>query len=253
MATPLLGKSDPPPAELVNKSGVSRCLFVSEHAGNRVPSQLGTLGLSSADLDDHMGWDLHIRAVGEALSVKLDATYICQTYSRLVIDCNRPPGSEGSILSVSDRCPVPGNQGLADTQRKAREDEIFRPFHDMIAATIDTRLARGQETILVTLHSFTPAMESCDAPRPWDITLQYGRQPDFSRWMMEKLRSDASIIVGDNVPYPVDDESDYSIPIHGESRNLLHTMVEIRQDGISTPAGRSFWVDKLATVLSDIT
>lgn len=251
MTGKLLGKLDPTPFECFNEEGASPFVFASEHAGNLVPKALENLGLSAADLGDHIGWDLHIRDVGARISKLLDAPYVCQPYSRLVIDCNRPPESPQSILAVSDNRIVPGNEGLAAADVALRQSEIFQPFHEAIAALLDSRAVKDQQSILITLHSFTPAMKSGGADRPWQITFQYGRQPEFSKKLIKMMAADASICVGDNVPYPVQDATHYGIPEHGEKRNLLHTMIEIRQDGIESEAGKAFWAQKIADVLSE--
>jgi len=252
MAAVLLSEGDPAPYVCLNTSGSGLFLIVSEHAGNAVPEGLGTLGLSEMDLVDHIAWDLHIRKVGEHLSKLLDAPYIYQPYSRLVIDCNRPPGSPQSILAVSDRRRVPGNENLSAADNEARQQEVFLPFHSRVASMLDTRAAQGMETVLITLHSFTPAMQSGSEGRPWQITFQYGRDPSFSKKMIAAMAADPNICVGDNVPYPVLKDTNYAIPAHGEKRNLLHTMIEIRQDVITDTAGQVFWANKISTVLSDV-
>lgn len=256
MTIKLLGKDDPAPVEVINEEGKSPFLFASEHAGNRVPEKLGNLGLSAENLADHIGWDLHIRKVGEQVSALLDAPYYVQPYSRLVIDSNRPPFAEQSILAVSDGRRVPGNEGLTPGDIDARQFEVFFPFHDAIASALDKRAAEGLESIFVTLHSFTPSMKTGDNGRPWQITFQYGRDPFFSKKMIAEMGKDPAICVGDNVPYPVMDDTHYGIPIHGEKRKLLHTMIEIRQDVISDVEGQVFWARKVAdvlrTVLSDV-
>ena len=57
-------------------------------------------------------------------------------------------------------------------------------------------------------------------------------------------------MVGDNEPYAVSDETDYTIPVHGEARGLMNTGIEIRQDLIADQAGqrngRSGWRGFLA-------
>ncbi len=234
----------------LNAAGTSPYLFVSEHAGNFVPASHNNLGLSEADITDHIGWDLHIRAVGERVANALDATYIYQPYSRLLIDCNRPLDAPDSVPPVVDRRPVPGNQNLTAAELRRRHRDIFHPFHDTIANVIDGRLARGQPTVFVTLHSFTPAMQSGGDDRPWPITIQYGRDPAFSRTLMNLLRASGDFPVGDNVPYPVRDETHYTIPTHGEKRKLLHSMIEIRQDVIADVGGQQLWSDTLVDVLS---
>lgn len=168
----------------------------------------------------------------------------------MAVDCNRPFEAPDSIPQVADKRLVPGNQNLSSAEVRRRQTEVFWPFHTMIRETIDSRLARNQPTILVTLHSFTPAMKSGDDDRPWPITIQYGRDPAFSRTLMALLRKDGSFPVGDNLPYPVRDETHYTIPTHGEKRKLLHSMIEIRQDVIADSDGQEFWADKLVDVLS---
>lgn len=215
-----------------------------------MPASHNNLGLADADINDHIGWDLHIRTVGERVASALDATYIYQPFSRLMIDCNRPLGAPDSIPPVADKRPVPGNQDLTASEVNRRHNDIFHPFHDTIAATIDDRIQRGQATVFVTLHSFTPAMQSGGDDRPWPITIQYGRDPAFSRTLMDLLRKDGTFPVGDNVPYPVRDATHYTIPTHGEKRKLLHSMIEIRQDVIADSRGQQIWSDTLVDVLS---
>ena len=248
----LLGITDPAPYQCLNADGKSRFVFISEHAGNLVPASLDNLGLSAHDLEDHIGWDLHIRAVGERLSQLLDAPYFCQAYSRLVIDCNRPPGNAQSILAVSDNRRIPGNEGLTDADVKARQDEIFHSFHGAVEAYLDERAARGEKRILISLHSFTPAMKSGGDDRPWQITFQYGRDPSLSKKLIALMETDPSTRVGDNVPYPVSDDTQYGIPLHGERRGLPHTMIELRHDVIASEASKDLWAQKIADQLREV-
>jgi predicted N-formylglutamate amidohydrolase len=70
----------------------------------------------------------------------LDALVVRQNYSRLVIDCNRTPGSETSILDLSERTRVPGNIGMSQRHKLARVREIFQPYHQ--TATLRGQIAR---------------------------------------------------------------------------------------------------------------
>ena len=45
------------------------------------------------------------------------------------------------------------------------------------------------------------------------------------------------------------DETDYTIPVHGERRGLLHVEVEIRQDLIAGDSGQRAWGALLARLL----
>ena len=56
-------------------------------------------------------------------------------------------------------------------------------------------------------------------------------------------------MIGDNEPYAVSDATDYTIPVHGEKRGLLHVGIELRQDLIATAAGQDEWAERLARAL----
>jgi predicted N-formylglutamate amidohydrolase len=106
----------------------------------------------------------------------------------------------------------------------------------------------GQPSLLLSIHSFTP--ELAGQRRPWDIAISYGRDRRLAALMLDALEANAKLVVGDNEPYPVDDASDYAIPVHGEGRGLPHVLVEIRQDGIATPADAAAWAVRLAETYS---
>src|SRR5712671_4216091 len=130
----LLEPDEPNPVTLENESGDSVFFLTCEHAGRAFPRRLGGLGLPEAETLRHIAWDIGIGAVGRELSRRLNAAVILQTYSRLVIDCNRDPNVPSSIPEISEDTEIPGNRGLDKAERAAREDAIFRPYHNAIAA-----------------------------------------------------------------------------------------------------------------------
>ena len=162
-----------------------------------------------------------------------------QNYSRLVIDCNRTPGSETSIPEISELTPVPGNIGLSEGQKAARVREIFRPYHDRIETELDRRRQAGQPAALIAMHSFTPVFKG--VARPWHAGVLYNRDPRFAHLLMALLKREDGLVVGDNEPYSVTDASDYTIPVHGERRGLHHVAIEIRQDLIADDKGQRAW------------
>jgi predicted N-formylglutamate amidohydrolase len=66
------------------------------------------------------------------------------------------------------------------------------------------------------------------------------------------LRSESDLVVGDNEPYAVSEETDYTIPVHGEARGLMNSGLEIRQDLIAAPAGQIEWADRLARIFGEL-
>jgi predicted N-formylglutamate amidohydrolase len=246
----LLGDQDAPPVLEHNAAGRSPFLLACDHYGRTLPRRLGELGLPQSELDRHIAWDIGIAGVAEALSKHLDAHLIAQRYSRLVIDCNRPPGAPGSIPHVSELTPVPGNDGISDEAAEARRREVFDPYHRRIEQVIDRRLRDGVPTVLVALHSFTPAYKG--VARPWHIGTLYHRDVRLPPLVLKGLRAEPGLVVGDNEPYAVSDETDYTIPVHGEKRGLMNSGIEIRQDQIAEPAGQRQWADRLARIFGGI-
>ena len=246
----LLGHEDVPPVHENNAAGRSPFLLTCDHYGRLIPRVLGDLGLPERELTRHIAWDIGIAGVAEALSKQLDAHLIAQRYSRLVIDCNRPPHTAGSIPRISEATTIPGNEGLAREAAKIRRMQIFDPYHRRIDEIIDHRQQGGIPTVLVSLHSFTPVYAGI--ARPWHIGTLYQRDTNLPPLLLKLLRAEADLVVGDNEPYAVSDETDYTIPVHGEARGLMNTGIEIRQDLISDSAGESSWADRLARIFGEI-
>lgn len=243
----LLGADEPGPVDVWQADGTSPFLLVCDHAGRRTPTRLGRLGLPEHEFERHIAWDVGAAGVSRLLSAALDATLIEQAYSRLVIDCNRPVRVAGSVPAVSELTEIPGNLGLSPEERDGRIAEIFRPYHDAIGAEIDWRERAKRPTVLVAMHSFTPVYKG--EARPWHVGTLYGRDARLARPLREALARDGRLTVGDNQPYAVSDETDWTLPTHGEKRGLLHVGIEIRQDLIGTAAGQRRWAEALAQAL----
>ena len=245
----LLGADDPHPVRVLRPEGRSDFLLTADHAGRAIPRRLGMLGLPDSELVRHIAWDIGIAGVTERLAEALDATAVLQSYSRLVIDCNRQPGFDSSIPVLSELTAIPGNEGLEPAEREARRREIFLPYHKRIAALLDGRRAAGRRTVLVAMHSFTPMFKG--VARAVEIGILYNRDARVAQIMLDLLRREGDLDVGDNQPYAVGDLSDYTVPVHGEQRGLPHVEIEIRQDLIADPAGQAGWAARLAQLLPE--
>jgi predicted N-formylglutamate amidohydrolase len=242
----LLLPDDPSPVRHINPRGGSAFLLVCDHAGRRVPSRLGDLGVAAADWDRHIAWDIGAAGVCDILARLLDAVCIQQVFSRLVIDCNRQPGHPTSIAPLSDGTAIPGNLGLDAADKLAREREIFLPYQTAIASELDRRAASGQPTVLISMHSFTPVFGG--QRRPWHVGVLYNRDPRLARALAPHFARDG-FFVGDNEPYHLSDSSDYTVPVHAERRLLPHVELEIRQDLIADAVGQARWANSLAEYL----
>lgn len=227
---------------VVNPAAASPFLLIGDHAGNAFPARLGDMGVGPADRLRHIAWDIGVAKLGAALSARLDAPFVHQRYSRLVIDCNRDPARADAIPEVSDGTAIPANAGLSDTDRAARIAEIHEPYQQAIAAAL--RL----DTMLVALHSFTPRLAN-GAPRPWHAGILHDRgDTRFALRCLEALRAEPGLIVGDNEPYQMDG-TDHTVPRHAYPARP-YVEFEVRQDLIADDAGVAEWADRLARVLT---
>jgi predicted N-formylglutamate amidohydrolase len=245
-----LADDEPSPVVEENGAGASAYLFTCDHYGRLIPRALADLGLPDSELMRHIAWDVGIAGVATALARLLDAHLVAQRYSRLVIDCNRPPGAPASIPMVSDATTIPGNEGLTREAAEARRAAVFAPYHRRIDEVIARRTSAGRPTILISLHSFTPVYAGI--VRPWHVGALYQHDRTLPPLLLRLFRAEGDLVVGDNEPYAVRDATDYTIPMHGERRGLINSGIEIRQDLIEDVAGQEQWAERLARILSII-
>lgn len=243
----LLEDDEAPPVTVEREAGASPFVIAVDHASNRIPRRLGDLGLSARERQRHIAWDIGAAEVARGLSEALDAACVLQNYSRLVVDCNRSPNVTSSVPVLSESTPIPGNKDLSSAERLARIREVLDPYQDRIAELLDARDLAKRPSVLIALHSFTPRF--LGEARPWHIGLLYNRDARLAHAMMALLAEQRDLVVGDNQPYAVSDETDYTIPVHGEQRGLIHVEIEIRQDLVTLPEGQAEWAERLAELL----
>ncbi len=244
----LLAPDEPSPVRVLRPDGRSDLFLTADHAGRMIPRRLRSLGLPPHELERHIAWDIGIAGVTERLSALLDATAVLQTYSRLVIDCNRNPDWPTAMPKISESTPIPANVRLGPADRAARVSEVFRPYHARIEALLDGRTKAGQRTLFIAMHSFTPVFKT--ERRDMQVGVLYDRDPRLPSILLELLRDEGDLIVGDNAPYAVSGTSDYGIPVYGEARRLPHVEIEIRQDLIADEAGQAAWAERFARLLT---
>jgi predicted N-formylglutamate amidohydrolase len=222
-------------------------VLLCEHASNHMPQEYEKLGLAAADLRRHIAWDIGAAAVTRGLADRLGATAFLGTYSRLLIDLNRPLAAPSSIVRHSEDTPIPGNLAVGPIDVARRAERIFWPFHRAITDHLDRRRDGGRPTRLVTIHSFTPVY--LGVPRPWDAGILYEGGVDFGQQLITRLRA-AGLRVDANVPYRTDRAEDFAIPIHGDDRGIPAVLVEIRNDLVAGDDDATLWAHRLAEALS---
>jgi predicted N-formylglutamate amidohydrolase len=233
-----------------NRGAQGGYVVVCDHAVSTIPERYGTLGLDTAARDSHIAWDPGALPVSRALSKAFDAPLIFPGVSRLIIDCNRAPSHAGSIVTISENTPVPGNVDISGNERALRERQYYLPFHAEIDKVLDRCIARGVTPSVIAIHSFTPVYKG--KARPWHIGILSNGDRRLADALLKKLGEETDLIVGDNEPYSAADGVYHTLERHAEGRGLPCVMVEIRNDLVATAAGQNFWSQRILHGLESI-
>ena len=231
-----------------NEQKPARLLFLCDHASNAVPADLELLGLTEADFARHIAYDIGAAELTRALSDVWQAPALLARWSRLVVDLNRGADDPTVVMKLSDGRVIPKNR---DLDRNAIEDRIRRfhaPYHAAIAGAILDAASAGIVPVLVSMHSFTPLWRGHQ--RPWHIGVLWDRDGRLALPLLERLRREPDITVGDNEPYSGELEND-TLYRHGTMNGLPHVLIEVRQDLIADSAGVERWALRLKTILTD--
>ena len=85
----------------------------------------------------------------------------------------------------------------------------------------------GAPPVVISVHSFTPSMGG--KARPWHVGLLWDKDPRAALPLIEMLRAEPGMIVGDNEPYDG--------ALHGDTlheictrQGIAHVLIEVRQD-----------------------
>jgi predicted N-formylglutamate amidohydrolase len=235
-----------PVLEQVPGRAGSPYLILCDHASAHVPAEYGTLGLAVSEFDRHIAYDIGAREVTLGLADRLGAPALLSRFSRLLIDPNRGMDDPTLVMRIADGAIVPANARADQAEITRRIQRFHGPYHAAIDAAIDRAIAAGRPPALVAIHSFTPRFKS--QARPWHATVLWDSDPRLPRPLLEALRGEGGLIVGENVPYSGRLHGD-TLYRHGTCRGLAHALLEIRQDIVATPAGAAEWADRLARIL----
>ena len=247
--TGILSAAEGAAVTVENANGASPVLLVCEHASLRLPESLGTLGLSPETLTAHIAWDPGALAIARLLSVRFDATLVFQNFSRLVYDCNRPPESPDAMPAVSEVFDIPGNVNIDAAQRQARIDEIYRPWQRQLNETIAARRATRRDTVLVTIHTFTPIYRG--VARQVEIGILHDRDARLADRMLALASRRQDYRIERNQPYGPADGVTHTLVEHGLANGLLNVMIEVRNDLVRDEAGQTAISGLLETLVSE--
>ncbi len=246
----LLSKKDRPPFQLLPGKPGQPWILLGDHAGSLFPGKTKQLGLSLADRERHITYDLGIKALLERLFILTGATILMGNYSRLVIDLNRPLSYADSVTLQSDGIPIPGNQDLDDRDVQQRQEEIFWPYHRAIEATLKNLLGHGLKPKIMSLHSFCCQLQGSEK-RPWHAGVLWNKDHLLADKLFNFLKNKTEWHIGSNEPYSGQDPCSFTLPFHAEPNQLPHVLLEIRQDMLESTAQIEYWAWLLADFINE--
>ncbi len=225
------------------------CIILCDHASNALPSAYGLLGLSKGELARHIAYDIGAAGVARELSQLMDAPAVMANFSRLLIDPNRGEDDPTLVMQLSDGVVVPGNANIDMAEVEFRKAHFYEPYHNAIDSLIDEAIGTQVPPVLVSIHSFTERFKG--RVRPWHAGILWDKDDRLPEPLIEALRGEKDIIVGENEPYSGELKGD-CLYRHGTQRGLAHGLIELRQDLISEPSGQYAWAQRLARILTDL-
>ena len=234
------------PVALVNAEGGAPLLLICEHASNRIPEEMGDLGLGPEARESHVAWDPGALGVARHLAHMLDAPLVHSTVSRLVYDCNRPPEAPDAMPAQSEIFAIPGNAGLDSAERARRTQAYYLPFRKAVAERLD---AFPSPPALVTVHSFTPVYHG--RRRDVELGILHDEDSRLADALLQSAAAHTGLRTRRNEPYGPADGVTHTLREHALPRALANVMVEIRNDLIDTPARQEKLAGQLAAALRE--
>ncbi|MFN4154062.1 MAG: N-formylglutamate amidohydrolase [Paracoccaceae bacterium] len=230
-----------------NRDAAGAILLVCEHASNAFPDPWGSLGLTEAQRSAHVAWDPGALDLSRALATRLDAALVHAPASRLIYDLNRGPDRADAMAPRSELHDIPGNRALTPQDRLHRTQALYLPFHTALHAEIVRRLALGRETVVVTVHSFTPVYNG--QPRTVEFGVIHDADARLARAIIASAQAMTGLACALNAPYSAADGVTHTLRLQATPYGLANAMLEIRNDLIATSAQVEAMADCLAPVL----
>ena len=223
-----------------------RWLVTCDHAANTVPPFVngGDLGLPAADMTRHIAYDPGTAGLARALGAALDSPVIRSNFSRLVIDPNRGEDDPTLLMKLYDGTIIPANRAISAEAVLERRRRCYDPYHTALAG-----LAARPGTILLSVHSFTPRLNG-RPPRPWQIGVLSAGDRRLADPLLDLLRAEGDLCVGDNEPYSGHLPGD-AVDRHALRHGRPNALLELRNDLIAAPEAQQAWAHRLAPLVEE--
>ncbi|MDC0032322.1 N-formylglutamate amidohydrolase [Pelagibacteraceae bacterium] len=202
-------------------------LIIVDHASNFIPPKYKNLGLPKSLTESHIAYDLNIFNLSNRINALLDSDIVYGGHSRLIIDLNRGLNDPTLIPSISDKKLIPGNIGINSREFNFRKIRFYNSYHSKIDRIINEKKIKQ----IISMHSFNPYFKG--KKRKTEIGILSNKDRRYSDLLIKQMVKSKKYIIGDNVPYKGELKDD-TLYKHGLKKNILHTLIEVRNDLINT-------------------
>ena len=218
-------------------------LFTCEHASADLPERYARLGLGDDHLADHIAWDIGAASLAARLAASFDAPLVESAWSRLLIDCNRDLADHDLIAAETHGVVVPGNRAVDAAERAERIARYHAPYHDAVDAAL---VERARETVLVSVHSFTPELRG--ERRQLEVGVLYDDHVPLAGRVADAIAV-TGFVVRHNEPYSGLEGLIYSARTHGVRHGIRYVELEVNNGLLRDDAGIEAVAVKLAAAL----
>lgn len=212
---------------IINENSQKPLILTCEHASANIPDEYNNLGLSKEYLNTHIARDKGCKELTCSLADKLGVTAFLGNYSRLLIDLNRRENEDETIINVSDDIIIPANRNISDIEKIKRIEKFYRPYHLAIENKLKNLTNNGITPVVFSIHSFTPKLKNGDY-RPWNAGILYIERGNLTQRIISELDKHEEIVIGQNVPYDLNQYVTGSSVIHGKENHFDNCLIEIR-------------------------
>ncbi len=226
-----------------------RVLFSCEHASNRLPEFAEPEPADLPWMQTHWAYDIGVADLVRELVRRTESMAVLSRFSRLLCDANRDPNDPAAILPRVEQHVLGFNEFMAVQERSERIERYHKPYHDAIDELIQRRLPEGGDFLLLSMHSFVPALYGLQ--RNLDVGVLFNPYESVARRLAGTIKAQG-LITALNEPYSGRRGLIYSAARHGLGNQVIYLELEINQALLASRASRREVAGALAEALKGI-
>lgn len=230
-------------------------LITCEHASKVIPKSFKNLGLTKAEMREIEGYlyDKGALDVAKKVSNRIKADLLYSTYSRIVVDVNRPlgkshvknPDIDHAVrrrlrLKNKSYLEIPGNR-ISDKQAVERWRRHSKPYQEIGLRMAKNIARKSGRALIVPIHSFTAEKSKVD------IDIIVGKSKKIAREIYKLLKRKTKYNIAINKPWSFYQGGGGAFAKTEKEKNIDLVCFEINDRNINTERQKS----EIASIISE--